>query len=155
MRLPLLVVAAFLAAQGGPFTQADQIINEAEKVIPSLERCLSTSTQLQQDLDRKRHEIKAKHSGQIPASYDNLLSMKANRAKAQSELCGQFYKTDLFDRAMIALQGVEPKSLPGFEERKNRIADIRERFNNLLADQASSAPPQPRTRPQRRRPQSR
>ncbi|MBI3554147.1 MAG: hypothetical protein HY077_16745 [Elusimicrobia bacterium] len=120
------------AQYSGPFALADQAIDDAAQSIAGLKKCFDAIAVLRRDVANKKKDIQARY-GSIPESYASLIAMKAHRVITQQELCRQQGRDDAFVRASNALRGVEPKSISGFEERRERLEDLRTKFNDALS----------------------
>jgi hypothetical protein len=120
-----------------PFAPADRAIADAEKAIAEMTKCSAESAALKRDITAKKKEIISRY-GSVPPSYSNLLTIKNARFQNQLKVCNALNSGALFDRAMNILRGVEPKSMDGFKERRDRIEELRSQFNDVVSQGSQS-----------------
>lgn len=126
------------------FAMVDKMLQSADSMMGDYQKCLGESNRLQYEADAKRKELVQRY-GSLPmaSSYERAaLQVKDQRVERQRQICAQQTNVSgALDQAGDVLRGVEPKSLPGFKERRDRLGALRSRYQQMVMKQRGAKPP--------------
>lgn len=126
------------------FALVDKMLQQATSMLGDYQKCLGESNRLQYEADAKRKELVQRY-GSLPmaSSYERAaLQVKDARVERQRQICAQ--QTNVagsLDQAGDVLRGVEPKSAPGFKERRDRLSRLRNNYQQMVMKQRGAKPP--------------
>lgn len=126
------------------FALVDKMLDSANSMLGDYQKCLGESNRLQYEADAKRKELIQRY-GSLPmaTNYErSALQVKDQRVERQRQVCAQ--QTNVagaLDQAGEMLRGVEPKSMPGFKDRRDRLGTLRNRYQQMVMKQRGAKPP--------------
>jgi hypothetical protein len=126
------------------FAMVDKMLDSASAMLGDYQKCLNETNRLQYEADAKRRELIQRY-GSLPQANNyerSALQLKDARVERQREICAQQTNVSgALDQAGDALRGVEPKSLPGFKERRDRLGTLRNRYQQMVMKQRGAKAP--------------
>ncbi len=133
-------------SEAATFARFDLALKDAMARLETVTKCLATVDVLTSDLAKKEKELRAEFGGAVPESFAPLLAMKKGRIHKQEAACIKAYNVSGpgFDVAQAMLREVEPKSQPGFKERRLKLESQRDNLNALAVKFGGQAPPKTR-----------
>ncbi len=136
------------AAPGGSpaskaFVNADKVIADATNSLDELLRCSIGLGALKKDYRDKLAELRTEFHGNPPPAFDDLLQMKQKRLTRHSNICVGLIKgtSAKIDAAGASLMAIEPKSLPGIKDRRQKVEALRTKMNAAMRRTATRRPP--------------
>ncbi len=130
------------AAAASSLKLVDAAIKDLEQSVSAFKDCISGLDYLRKDLAATKARAQARGGGAIPSDQAGLIVLKTKRLGSQQQSCIAQTKLldDHFTMAVRGLAGIQPPSHAGIPPRRQKILQLRERFNAEVKKLGGKAP---------------